>query len=108
MRTADVLSPTLGATHTAERSAATDIFRTDEIRVDGRDKVSGQAKYTADVARPNCLWAAFAISPYAHANILRIDTSAARAVPGVKAVLTGADIGDVRHGRMISDWAVLA
>jgi CO/xanthine dehydrogenase Mo-binding subunit len=70
--------------------------------------VSGQAKYTADVTRPDCLWAAFAISPYAHANIVRIDTSAARAVPGVKAVLTGADIGDVRHGRMISDWSVLA
>ena len=87
---------------------ATGIFRTDEIRVDGRDKVSGQAKYTADLTRPNCLWAAFAVSPYAHANIVRIDTGAARAIPGVKAVLTGADIGDVRHGRMISDWSVLA
>lgn len=84
------------------------IFRSDEIRVDGRDKVSGAAKYTADVIRPDCLWAAFAVSPYAHATIRRIDTSAARAVPGVKAVLTGADIGDVRHGRMISDWSVLA
>jgi CO/xanthine dehydrogenase Mo-binding subunit len=91
-----------------ERSSATAIFRTDEIRVEGRDKVSGRTMYTADVRQPNCLWAAFAISPYAHANIVRIDTAAAARVPGVKAILTGADIGGVRHGRMISDWPVLA
>jgi CO/xanthine dehydrogenase Mo-binding subunit len=91
-----------------ERSPATDIFRTNEIRVEGRDKVSGKAQYTADVHKPNALWAAFAVSPYAHANIVRIDTSAAKAVAGVKAVLTGTDIGGVRTGRMISDWSVLA
>jgi CO/xanthine dehydrogenase Mo-binding subunit len=91
-----------------EHSSASAIFDTNEIRVDGRDKVSGRAKYTADVRQPNCLWAAFAISPYAHANIVHIDTTAAKNVPGVKAVLTGADIGGVRHGRMISDWSVLA
>ena len=39
---------------------------------------------------------------------MRIDTRAARAVPGVNAVLTGADIGDVRHGRRSLDWPVLA
>jgi CO/xanthine dehydrogenase Mo-binding subunit len=91
-----------------ERSSATEIFKTDDIRVEGRDKVSGQAKYTADVRQPNCLWAAFATSPFAHAKIVRIDTTAAREVPGVRAVLTAADIGDVRHGRMICDWSVLA
>ncbi len=91
-----------------ERSSATAIFDTDEIRVEGRDKVSGRTQYTADVRQPNCLWAAFAISPYAHANIVRIDTAAALRVPGVKAVLTGADIGGARHGRMIADWSVLA
>jgi CO/xanthine dehydrogenase Mo-binding subunit len=90
------------------RPSATEIFRTDELRVDGRDKVSGRAQYTADVRRPNGLWAAFAISPYAHANIVRVDTRAAREVPGVRAVLTGADINGVRQGRMISDWSVLA
>ena len=91
-----------------ERSSATAIFDTDETRVEGRDKVSGRTQYTADVRQPDCLWAAFAISPYAHANIVRIDTAAALRVPGVKAVLTGADIGGARHGRMIADWSVLA
>jgi CO/xanthine dehydrogenase Mo-binding subunit len=95
---------------TAQKTAvpAGAIFETNEIRVEGRDKVSGRTKYTADVKRPNALWAAFAVSPFAHANIVSIDTSAAKVVPGVRAVLTGADIGGVRHGRMISDWSVLA
>jgi CO/xanthine dehydrogenase Mo-binding subunit len=80
----------------------------DEIRVEGRDKVRGSLAYTADVRRPQTLWAAFATSPFAHAKIVAIDTTAARAVPGVKAVLTGRDIGDKRHGRMLADWPILA
>lgn len=94
--------------NTTERSSATALFDEDEIRVDGRDKVKGRALYTADVPRPNSLWAAFAISPHAHAKIRRIDTSHAQTVPGVRAVITGADIGGVRHGRMLADWSVLA
>ncbi len=66
---------------TIERSSATEIFKTDDVRVEGRDKVSGAAKYTADVRRPNCLWAAFAMSPFAHAKIISIDTTAAKEVP---------------------------
>ncbi len=94
---------------TIERApAATDIFTSDEIRVEGRDKTSGKAKYSADIVQPHTLWAAFATSPFPHATIVGIDTRAAKAVPGVKAVLTGRDIGDVRHGRMLADWAVLA
>jgi len=79
-----------------------------EIRIDGRDKVSGRMMYTADLHRPNELWAAFATSPYAYAKILRIDTTAARAVAGVKAVLTADDIGHPRMGRNMQDWPVLA
>lgn len=84
------------------------VFATDEIRTAGREKVSGRMKYTADVAKPNALFAAFAISPFAHARILRIDTTAARAVNGVRSVLTAADIGRPRMGRMLYDWPVLA
>src|SRR5579875_2974010 len=85
-----------------------EIFADPEIRVEGREKVSGKAQYTADVVKPNMLWAAFAVSPLPHARILSIDTSAAKAYPGVRAVLTGAEIGDRRFGRHLHDWPVLA
>ena len=79
-----------------------------ERRVEGREKVSGRAKYAADLRRPDTLWAAYAVSPHAHARIRSIDVAEARAVPGVHAVLTGADIGPARLGRQILDWPVLA
>jgi CO/xanthine dehydrogenase Mo-binding subunit len=79
-----------------------------EIRIDGRAKVSGAAAYTADFARPGMLWAAFVASPLAHAKIVSIDTAAARAMPGVHAVLTGADIGEHFFGRRYCDWPVLS
>jgi xanthine dehydrogenase YagR molybdenum-binding subunit len=56
-------------------------------RLDGPDKVSGRAKYTYDVNRPGLLHGKILRSPYAHAKIVSIDTSAAEAMPGVKAVL---------------------
>src|SRR5262252_9591374 len=55
-------------------------------RVDGPDKVSGRAKYTYDVHRPDMLFGKVLRSPYAHARIVSIDTSAAEKMPGVKAV----------------------
>jgi CO/xanthine dehydrogenase Mo-binding subunit len=79
-----------------------------ERRVDGHEKVSGRAKYTADLVRPETLWAAYSGSPYAHARIRSIDVSAARAIPGVRAIVTGADIGLKLLGRQILDWPVLA
>jgi CO/xanthine dehydrogenase Mo-binding subunit len=79
-----------------------------ERRVEGREKVSGRAKYTADVIRPHTLWAAYTPSPHAHARIISIDVTAARAVRGVHAVLTGTDIGPAFLGRQILDWPVLA
>ena len=79
-----------------------------ETRVDGRDKVTGRLQYTADMRRPQTLWAAFATSPFAHARIVAIDTAAALAVPGVRAVLTADDIGRRRFGRQLHDWPVLA
>jgi carbon-monoxide dehydrogenase large subunit len=80
----------------------------DEFRIDGREKVSGRAKYTADFAREGMLWAAFVVSPYAHARIVRIDASAARAMHGVRAVIAGADIGARYLGCTLKDWPVLA
>ncbi|MCV2867015.1 xanthine dehydrogenase family protein molybdopterin-binding subunit [Defluviimonas sp. WL0002] len=62
-------------------------------RPDGVDKVTGRAMYGADVTAPGMLHAKVLRSPHAHARIRSIDTSAAEALPGVKAVVTSADFG---------------
>jgi 4-hydroxybenzoyl-CoA reductase subunit alpha len=59
--------------------------------VDGPEKVSGRAKYTADLVRPGVLAGRIYRSPYAHAEILEVDVTAAARLPGVKAIVTGAD-----------------
>ena len=59
--------------------------------IDGPEKVSGRARYTADLLDAVALEAAIFRSPYAHAEILEVDTSEAEAMPGVHAVVTGAD-----------------
>ena len=80
----------------------------DVRRLDGPDKVTGRARYAADVARPRLLWGKVLRSPLAHARIVSIDTSRATALAGVRAVLTGADLPDVRVGRQLRDLPVLA
>src|SRR5688572_20772297 len=55
-------------------------------RLDGPDKVSGKAKYTYDVKRPEMLYGKILRCPHAHARIVSIDISAAEKMPGVKAV----------------------
>src|ERR1700690_1789430 len=55
-------------------------------RIDGPWKASGRAKYTFDVNAPDMLYGKMVLSPYAHAKIVSIDTSAAEKMPGVKAV----------------------
>jgi len=59
--------------------------------VDGPEKVSGRAKYTADFIRPGMLAGRIYRSPHAHGEILEVDVSAAARLPGVKAIVTGAD-----------------
>jgi carbon-monoxide dehydrogenase large subunit len=58
-------------------------------RVDALEKVTGEARYVADLALPGMLFAKVLRSPHAHARIVRLDTSAAAAMPGVHAVATG-------------------
>ena len=55
-------------------------------RIDGAHKVSGRAKYSMDINRPGMLFGKIVRSPHAHANVKSIDTSAAEAMPGVKAI----------------------
>jgi CO/xanthine dehydrogenase Mo-binding subunit len=84
------------------------LLASDERRVEGREKVSGQAQYAADYILPGMLWSAFVTSPTPHARIRSIDVSAARAMRGVHAVLTAKDIGEKYFGRRLFDWPVLA
>ncbi|MCC6213180.1 MAG: molybdopterin-dependent oxidoreductase [Burkholderiales bacterium] len=67
-------------------------------RKDGPDKVTGRAVYTQDVRLPNTLVGRILRSPHPHARIVRIDTSRARALPGVKAVITVEDTKGIKHG----------
>ncbi|HET9549243.1 MAG TPA: hypothetical protein VFQ03_03655, partial [Candidatus Binatia bacterium] len=64
-------------------------------RVDGAAKVTGNAKYVADLSIPGMIEGKFLRSPYAHARIRSIDTAEAEAMPGVVAVLTSKDLSDI-------------
>lgn len=77
-------------------------------RVEGEHKVGGSAKYAVDVSLPDMLWAAVLRSPLAHARIKSIDVAKARALPGVVAVLTGADLAGAKIGKKIIDMPLLA
>lgn len=74
------------------------VIGTRPIRHDGVDKVTGRARYGADITLPGMLHAKVLRSPHAHARIKSIDTSAAQALPGVKAVITGNDLPDLAAG----------
>lgn len=76
---------------------------------DTRAKSEGTFPYAADLWAEGLLWAAVLRSPHAHARILSIDTSAAAEMPGVRAVVTHADVpGATTHGRRIADRPVFA
>ena len=77
-------------------------------RVEGAQKVTGKAQYSADLKLPDTLWGRCLRSPIAYGRIKRIDTSQALSVPGVKAVITGQDVAGLRIGRCIYDTPVLA
>jgi xanthine dehydrogenase D subunit len=76
---------------------------------DARAKTEGTFPYAADLWAEGLLWAAILRSPHAHARIRSIDTSAAAAMPGVRAVVTHADVpGDTAYGRTVADRPVFA
>lgn len=78
------------------------------VRADGPDKVTGSGRYTADLTLTGMLAAKFKYAGIAHGRITRLDTSAAKAMPGVFAVLTQADVPDVRYGGMVFDRTLFA
>jgi CO/xanthine dehydrogenase Mo-binding subunit len=77
-------------------------------RPDGPEKVLGRVQYVADLPRRGLLHAKLLRSPHAHARIVRIDTARAKALPGVRAVLTAADIPELKKKAPTRAHAVLA
>src|ERR1700681_1230585 len=71
----------------AERYTGASVRRSEDPRI-----LTGAGRYIDDVKLPGMLHAAFVRSPLAHGRVLAVDASAARALPGVVAVLTGADL----------------
>lgn len=78
--------------------------------VDGEERASGRAEYVTDIKLPGMLFGKILRSPLAHARIVRMDTSAAEALPGVKAVATFADTPGIPFGPMTAfeDWYIFA
>jgi CO/xanthine dehydrogenase Mo-binding subunit len=77
-------------------------------RVEGAAKVSGKLSYAADVLRPGSLWGKVLRSPLPHARILNIDTTRALSLPGVKAIVTAADMKTTLVGATLRDMPVMA
>lgn len=73
-------------------------------KIDGREKVTGAAKYTGDLNFPNMLYGKILTSPHAHAKIISIDTSEAEKLPGVKAVITHKDVPSLKYGISPARW----
>ena len=77
-------------------------------RPDGPEKVTGRVQYVADMTSRGLLHAKLLRSPHAHARIVGIDTTRAKALPGVRAVLTARDIPELKHKAPTRAHAVLA
>ena len=79
-------------------------------RRDAWEKVTGRARYAVDAVLPNMAQAAVVRSERAHAYITGIDRAGAEAAPGVIAVVTAEDLGDLgrRFGHIVPDHAILA
>lgn len=94
--------PAAGA---ARRVAGRSVQRRDLL-----EKVTGRAVYTVDVVPPGCLHAKVLRADRAHAQIVSVDTAAAKAAPGVVAVVTADDLGGLfpRFGHIVADHCILA
>jgi CO/xanthine dehydrogenase Mo-binding subunit len=89
-------------------TAATRIVGRSLPRMDAPGKVTGAAIYAADFTLPGMLHGKVLRSREPHARLLRIDASRAARLPGVRAVITAADVADVRYGGSVKDEEVFA
>jgi len=78
------------------------------LRPDGKEKVTGSGRYTADLTLTGQTYARFRYADHPHAGIVRIDTAKAKALPGVVAVVTQSDVPDVRFGGFVQDRTLFA
>jgi CO/xanthine dehydrogenase Mo-binding subunit len=78
------------------------------IRADGPEKVTGSGRYAADLTLTGMLHARLRYAEVAHGRITGIDTTRARALPGVLAVITHADVPEVRYGPYVKDRTLFA
>ena len=91
-----------------EATEFTGLFGESMDRIDAADKVVGASKFAEDVYLPGMLHGSALRSKYPRARVCSIDTSAAKALPGVVAVLTAADVpGSVKQGYIVPDWDVM-
>src|SRR4030065_235968 len=72
-------------------------------RQDAHERASGKATYTRDIYLPGMLYAKILTSPYAHAKIIKIDTSKAEALPGVRDILKYDD-PDIKYDSGTGNW----
>src|SRR5436853_1404745 len=79
------------------------VVGTSPVKHEGIDKVTGRARFGADLFLPGMLVGKILRSPHAHARIRSIDTSEAEKLPGVKAVVTRADFPEIKAGTMAGD-----
>ena len=77
-------------------------------RLEGGEKVSGKLRYAADIEIPGALSAKILRSPLPHARIVKVDTSKAANFPGVRCIITAADIPPVMVGLRMKDMPLLA
>jgi CO/xanthine dehydrogenase Mo-binding subunit len=89
-------------------SGPADVSRRSPPRLDAADKATGRARYADDIRLAGMLRAAIHTSPHAHARIVAYRTDAARAIPGVHAIVTGADLVATRWGGIVKDETMLA
>jgi xanthine dehydrogenase molybdenum-binding subunit len=86
------------------------------VKLDGLEKVTGAAKYAADITLPGLLYGKIKRSPHPHARLVRVDPGRALALAGVKAVLTSDNVPRVKHkgapapraGGLVADQYILA
>jgi CO/xanthine dehydrogenase Mo-binding subunit len=78
------------------------------VRPDGKEKVTGAGRYTADVDLAGQVYARFRYADRTHARITRLDVTRAQALPGVVAVVTHAHVPDVKYGGMVQDRYLFA
>jgi CO/xanthine dehydrogenase Mo-binding subunit len=77
-------------------------------QIDAQERASGTAEFVSDMKLPGMLQGRILRSPHPHARILRIDTSKAKRLPGVKAVVTVEDTPKIPFGPRTDDWMIMA